>query len=81
MASKYNRVGLVVSMGRKAGFWVDPSDTDANGNFGPTRGSSRPPPQDGVRLMRAFIGLKQPALRQAVIDFVAKLSALDEHRE
>ncbi len=31
--------------------------------------------------MRAFIGLKQPALRQAVIDFVAKLSALDEHRE
>ncbi len=37
-------------------------------------GSSRPDPEEGHRLMRSFLSVRQPALRQAIVQLVAELS-------
>lgn len=69
-------------MARKEGFWIEPSDAAAaNRQFGSTRGSSPPAPEDGVRLMRAFFNIRRPAVREAVIELIAQLSAVDEQME
>ena len=41
----------------------------------------KPPPEDGLRLIRAFVGIRQPAVREAIIEFVTKLSAIDDHKK
>jgi hypothetical protein len=43
----------------------------------PARGFSLSDPEEGRRLMRVFFGIKQPALRQAIIKIVMELSKLD----
>jgi hypothetical protein len=61
-------------MTKKEGSRIDPLANAAH----PRRlDSSKPSPEDGVRLMRAFVNVRQPALREAIIDFVAKLAPAD----
>jgi hypothetical protein len=43
--------------------------------------SSRPTPEDGHRLIHAFMEIKQVALREAIIQFVTELSKLPEDVE
>jgi len=47
---------------------VNPGKSDWGGN------SSRATPEEGVRLIHAFMGTKQPVLREAIITFVVALS-------
>jgi hypothetical protein len=42
---------------------------------------SRPNPEEGHRLMRSFSSIRQPALREAIIELVTNLSALDGRKE
>ncbi len=48
-------------------------------NFEPldtsTRSSLSAAPEEGVRLLRAFAGIRQPAHREAVVELVVKLAA------
>jgi hypothetical protein len=37
-------------------------------------------PDEGLRLLHMFFGIKQPALRQAIVTFVVDLSKLDHER-
>jgi hypothetical protein len=37
--------------------------------------SSRPAPEEGIRLLRAFSGIRQAALREAVIELATKFAA------
>jgi hypothetical protein len=39
---------------------------------------SLPQPEEGHRLISAFLNIRQPALRKAIIEFVAALSAVVE---
>ena len=41
---------------------------------------SRPSPEEGYRLMRHFANIRQPALREAVIDLVTRLAVGAEVR-
>ena len=44
--------------------------------------STRPNPEQGHRLMRAFVSIRQAALREAIVKFVDELSTLqDDNRE
>lgn len=40
--------------------------------------SGWPDPEEGYRLMRAFLGIRRPALRQAIVELVTELSAPGE---
>jgi len=40
--------------------------------------STRPSPEEGHRLMRAFLSIEQTALREAIVTFVVELSAFHE---
>lgn len=40
--------------------------------------SSRPNPDAGHRLIRAFLSIEQAALREAIVAFVVELSALQD---
>lgn len=43
--------------------------------------SSRPNPEQGHLLMRAFVSIRRAALREAIVEFVNELSTLqDENR-
>ena len=42
-------------------------------------GASQPTPEDGRRLIDAFIKIKHPALREAAIRLVEELSTLKEN--
>jgi hypothetical protein len=64
-------------MTRNEGFWVEPSAAAACSQLDLARASSRPAPDEGIQLMRAFLGIGQPAVRQAVIELVTKLSSPD----
>ena len=51
----------------------------------PARGSapstfSTPSPEEGHRLLRDFMSIRQPALREAVIELVMRLSISDGRR-
>ena len=50
----------------------DPLDTSTRGSL------SAPAPEEGVRLLRAFAGIRQPAHREAVVELVEKLAARAE---
>jgi len=52
---------------------VDPDKSEWAGN------SARATPEEGVRLIHAFMGIKQPILREAIITFVAALSEAHEN--
>jgi hypothetical protein len=39
---------------------------------------SWPDPAEGYRLMRAFLNIRKPAVRNAIIAFVTELSAADD---
>jgi hypothetical protein len=38
--------------------------------------ASSPDPEEGLRLMRSFLGIRQAALRHALTEFVTQISAL-----
>ena len=62
-------------MERKKSSGIDPwRDSACGAPTDTTRDLSRPAPEEGVRLMRAFMSVRQQALREAIIEFVAKLS-------
>jgi len=42
---------------------------------------SRPGPEEGHRLMRSFLTIRQPAVRQAIVELVALLSTLGDQRQ
>jgi hypothetical protein len=64
-------------MAKQANFSVAPSDTRVNrGQTDPARGFSWPDPEEGHRLMRAFLSIREAALREAIITFVAEVSKL-----
>jgi hypothetical protein len=57
----------------------DPAD-DAKGygTIRPTEPTTSPNPEEGLRLVRAFLRLKNPTLREAVIHFVEDLAGVDQ---
>ena len=56
---------------RRGGGWVKPLQIER------AESSSRPTPEDGRRLIHAFMDVKQVALREALIRLVTELSKLD----
>ena len=65
------------AMAKQANFSVTPSDARVNrGQTDPARGFSWPDPEEGHRLMRAFLSIREAALREAIITFVAEVSNL-----
>ncbi len=70
-------VDMAVAMANKEAFSAGPADGSiAGGPRDHSGGSSRPKPEDGLRLMHAFLSIQQDALREAIIQFVTELSAL-----
>ena len=71
---------LAGGMAKQANFSVVPSDTRVNrGQTDPARGFSWSDPEEGHRLMRAFLSIREAALREAIItfvEFVAEVSKL-----
>ena len=62
---------------KQGNFSVAPSDTRVNrGQTDPARGFSWSDPEEGHRLMRAFFSIREAALREAIITFVAEVSKL-----
>jgi hypothetical protein len=41
--------------------------------------SARPNPEEGHRLMRAFLSIEQAALRERIVNFVMELSAMHDN--
>jgi hypothetical protein len=53
----------------------DPLDTSTRSSLSaPLQSSFRPAPEEGVRLLRAFAGIRQPAHREAVVELAVKLA-------
>jgi hypothetical protein len=44
-------------------------------------GPSRPSPEEGRRLVAAFMGIKDAAAREEVIDFVERMARIDKYSE
>jgi hypothetical protein len=65
---------------KKDAFSTGPSDPFINhgGQRNRAGTSSRPTPEDGHRLIHAFMEIKYVALREAIIQFVTELSKLRE---
>jgi hypothetical protein len=42
--------------------------------------SARPNPEEGHRLMRAFLTIEQAAVRETIVNFVMELSAMHDKR-
>ncbi len=59
-------------------FSLDASNPVSNTNFDPAYDSSRPAPEDGACLLRAFVTIGQPALREAIIELVTRMSEADK---
>jgi hypothetical protein len=73
----YKTFGVLV-MAKKEAFTTGSSGAsiDHDGQRDPAGASSRPTPEDGLRLIHAFLGVKQAALREAIIKLAAELSKL-----
>jgi len=67
-------------MAKKEAFPTGYSDAfiDHGGQRNSPGTASRPTPEDGLRLIHAFMEVKQTALREALIQFVVELSKLRE---
>jgi hypothetical protein len=48
------------------------------GQLDRSRDSSRLDPEQGCRLMRAFLSIQQDGLREAIVKFVTELAALED---
>ncbi len=60
-------------------FLAGPEDASIDGGQLDRSGpSSRSNPEEGHRLMRAFLGVRQAGLRKALVNLVTELSALEE---
>jgi hypothetical protein len=69
-------------MASKEGLWDDHLDTAAaDCRFDSPRRPSRPAPEDALRLMRSFLCIRQPAVREAIIELVTTLSAFEVRGE
>jgi len=56
---------------------IVPSNSSVDrGQRGRTGDSDRPNPELGHRLVRAFLNIRHPGLREAVVNFVSELSTL-----
>jgi hypothetical protein len=76
--SKYNLVGRVAARAWDDLFSVDAWEAASNTIFEPPYDSSRLAPEGGARLLRAFLRIGQPALREAIIELVARMTEADE---
>ncbi len=47
----------------------------------PARVFSWPDPEQGNRLIRSFVSIREPTLREAIIKLVAELSAPDDEKK
>jgi hypothetical protein len=67
-------------MTKKEPFSTGPSHAliKGGGQRNPAGASCRPTPEDGRRLIHAFMDIKQAALREAVIGLVTELSKLND---
>jgi len=65
-------------MAKKEPFSIGPSDARIKGGGQRNPAGASPTPEDGRRLIHAFIGVRQPALREAVIRLVTELSKLHD---
>jgi hypothetical protein len=64
-------------MARNEAFSTSLADASVDGGQVDRAGASaRPKPEDGLRLMHAFLSIQHAALREAVIKFVTELSTL-----
>lgn len=71
--------GLTVAMARKETFSVGQAKASVDGGQRDlARGHSRPDPEEGRRLMLAFLNIREAALREAVISLVTELSKLHD---
>jgi hypothetical protein len=67
--------GLTIAMARKETFSVGQAKASVYGGQRDLIGvHSRPDPEEGRRLMRAFLNIREAALREAVIALVTELS-------
>ncbi len=66
-------------MAKEDAFSIGALHAPLNGDKRQTPGSSSPPnPEEGVRLVHAFHGIKHAALREAIIKFVTELSTIEK---
>jgi hypothetical protein len=62
-------------MAKKDAYSIGNDNAFANGKQDDRTGiSSWPKPEEGLQLMHAFLNIRQPDLRNAIIKFVAELS-------
>ncbi len=68
-------------MAHRETFSAEPADASINGGQRQRFGnSSRPSPEEGHRLIGAFLSIEQAAQRKAIVNFVLELSALKNKR-
>ena len=66
-------------MAKEYAFSSGAAEAPANGGRRDAPGTfSQPKPEEGVRLVHAFHGIKHAALREAIIKFVTELSTLEK---
>ncbi|MFY9969539.1 MAG: hypothetical protein WBQ45_15460 [Roseiarcus sp.] len=66
-------------MAKEDAFSVGAAHAPFNGSTRETPANfSSPKPEEGVRLVHAFHGIKHAALREAIIKFVTELSAIEK---
>jgi len=74
--------GMAVTMSKNEILSINPAVASVYGrNRDPDGFYSRPDPEEGYRLMRSFLTIRQPALRQAIVELVAQLSTLGDQRQ
>lgn len=61
-------------MSNMAGTSVKPDQSEA------VRRSGWPDPQEGFRLTHAFLNVREPSLRDAIVKLVAELSTVDDEK-
>jgi hypothetical protein len=69
----------VEAMAKEDAFSVGTAHAPLNGGTRETPGNFSPPkPEEGVRLVHAFHGIKHAALREAIIKFITELSTMQK---
>jgi hypothetical protein len=67
-------------MAKKDAYSIGNDNAFANGEQDDrTAISSWPKPEEGLQLMHAFLDIRQPELRNAIIKFVAELSRVEKN--
>jgi hypothetical protein len=79
LSSRPAKGDLAGAMAKQANLSVVPSDTRVNrGQTDQARGFSWSDPEEGHRLMRAFLSIREAALREAIITFVEFLAEVSK---